>query len=233
MNSSDPTFLLALMAALAEAVESLPPAPEQSSEQGGVTAATGAATSVELARPLHIPCPVPPGGDPAVFDTYKTETVLYDGVRGTIKVNHWGAGDPRPEPHSHPWNGERDGTPRVAFISTIIRGGYTEKITRRDGTETIRTFRAGDKNVSMSDEFHVVYDVLPNTVTLMVCSPRVDGSPYGYLVDDGEGGKKYVDSKDPQFGDPTFFARFTLLNPFRRPGPMWAEGLPAALRRQA
>lgn len=218
-----PNQLITLLALVQDAIAALPEGDPNRNEEL-FTAASGAATRVQVARPVHIPSFA--GNDPAVFESFKTEVVLFDDPsRGTIKINFWSGADPRETPHNHPWE-DADG---IAFRSHIIRGGYTEVVTQPDGTVFERTYREGDINTVRTEDFHTVHSVLPDTVTLMICSPRrevVEGVPrWGYRLGDGE----YVDMNHPEVGDPTFFARFTLLNPFRRPPAMWANGLPASL----
>jgi len=174
----------------------------------GATLALGASAQVALftGRPIHIP----DEGD----SSFKTETTIYDGPGGTIKINCWSKKDPRPDRHNHPWKDE-DG---VAFISYILKGGYTETVEFVDENgETqveTRTYRAGDKNVARWDEFHTVDEVLPDTVTLMICGPRYTppgGHAWGYRIE-GE----FVPANDAKVADPTFFSRFLAINPHRR-----------------
>lgn len=182
-----------------------------STNAGAITIASGASTSVPLflGRPVHIP--------DASDGSYKTEIVVYDGPGGTIKINYWSGKDPREESHNHPWKGE-DG---VSFVSYILQGGYTETVKYlEDGVWKTRknTYRAGDKNTAMWAEFHTVDEVLPNTVTLMVCGPRYtppEGQAWGYVHPEG-GVNTVIGANDPKVADPTFFPRFLALNPFRR-----------------
>lgn len=218
---------MSLLDLINAAVASLPPAPETPSNRTLNTMASGASTQVPLltGRPVHIPGPAFDPANPAVFGSYKTELVVFDDPdRGTIKVNYWGGPDPRPEPHDHPWE-DSEG---VSFRSHIVSGGYTEEVTHPDGRTEVRHFRAGDVNVMRADCFHTVFDVLPGTVTLMVCGPRrvrPEGDiQWGYLVDG-----QYVGPNHPRVKDSNFFDRFCLLNPHRRPQTGWAAGLPSSL----
>lgn len=179
---------------------------------GSSTVATGAATQVALftARPIHVP--------DADGGSYKTETVVYDGPGGTIKINYWSAPDPRRDPHNHPWkiNDKEDELYGVSFVSYIIAGGYEETVTYKNGAQSKRSYRAGDKNVAYYDEFHTVDSVLPGTVTVMVCGPRFtppEGASHawGYHID-----REFVPAGDPRVSDTSFFGRFVAINPHRR-----------------
>lgn len=171
----------------------------------------GLSTSTQVAlftgRPVHIPDEE--GG------SFKTETVVYDGPGGTIKLNYWSKKDPRPDRHNHPWKDE-DG---VSFVSYILQGGYTETVEYViDGETRVeqRVYRAGDKNTAMWAEFHTVDEVLPDTVTLMVCGPRYTppegkSHAWGYRIDN-----EFVPANAEKVADPTFFPRFLAINPHRR-----------------
>lgn len=179
---------------------------------GASTVATGASTQVALftARPIHVP--------DADGGSYKTEVVVYDGPGGTIKINYWSAPDPRRDPHNHPWKilDKDDDLYGVSFVSYIIAGGYEETVVYKNGARLQRSYRAGDKNTAMWDEFHTVDSVLPGTVTVMVCGPRFTppegaSNSWGYQID-GE----FVPANDKKVADPTFFGRFVAINPHRR-----------------
>ena len=180
----------------------------------GPTQGLGTSTSVALfgARPLHIPDL--DGG------SYKSEVVVYDGPGGTIKINYWGSSDPREEAHNHPFRDEDD----VSFTAYLLGGGYTDKrlTVADDGTvvEQIKVFRAGDVNVVQYSEYHTVYDVLPGTVTIMVCGPRykpANGDAWGYLVQNPDTGLfEKVGPNDPRVANPNFVASFKAMNPHRR-----------------
>ena len=124
--------------------------------------------------PLHIPDGK--GG------TYKTELVLFSSRERTEKINWWHSGDPRNTPHNHPWD----------FTSTILSGGYTEdrwskSVISGDWIKTTTQYTCGSegilnaKNTIQANEFHVVYDILPDTVTHMVCGEVAKSSEWGYL----------------------------------------------------
>lgn len=203
-------------------------------EQGsGLTAGMGLSTMASLLTrgPIHVP---DLGGG-----TYKTEIALYDGPGvdvlvpyypevggglpqpielkiGTLKLTWWHAGDPRPLPHNHPWRDEGG----VSFRSSILSGGYTETVYRLDGSTEQRVYRAGDVNIARHDEYHVVSEVLPQTVTLMACGPRVkpeEGqSPWGYLLTGDDGRMVAVGPTHPSVMDPGAGDRFKALNPHLR-----------------
>lgn len=139
--------------------------------------------------PLHIPDGK--GG------TYKTELVLFSSPERTEKVNWWHGDDPRQEPHNHPWKNNEG----VSFVSTILKGGYTERKTETLNGEwsnyIVSKYGEGDKNIVKHNEFHVVYDVLPNTVTHMVCYDQVENNEWGYL--DLETMEYVKAEKDPEF----------------------------------
>lgn len=160
------------------------------------------------APPVHIP----DGNGGA----YKTELVLERTDERTEKLVWWHADDPRPEPHNHPWR----------FTSTILHGGYTEdRWWSDDGalcTDTL-TYRAdgtenGNRNDVPSEVFHRVYDVLPGTVTHMMCGPAAPGNAWHYLDLDVVG----VDYPDGALIDPLsvyddFRSLLWDLNPHLRP----------------
>jgi hypothetical protein len=206
---------LDILAILAEAMATI-----RDREAGGATAdagptqGLGTSTSVALfgARPLHIPDL--DGG------SYKSEVVVYDGPGGTIKINYWGASDPREELHNHPFRDENG----IAFMAYILAGGYTDKsiVLTEDGTavERVKVFRAGDTNVVPYNAYHTVYNVLPGTVTIMVCGPRfkpANGDAWGYIIQNpGTNLFEKVGPNDPRVANPNFLASFKAMNPHRR-----------------
>jgi hypothetical protein len=154
---------------------------------------------------------------------YKTDVVVYDQAdQGTLKVTAWHKDDPRGEiPHNHPWADEEG----VSFISYIVRGGYKETRTKADGTTETRTLVAGDLNESRYDEFHTVSDILPGTLTILMCAPRAvvaqGNEPWGYLVfKDLEGNALttgvLVGMNDPRTKDGAFIAKAAVQNPALR-----------------
>jgi len=146
---------------------------------------------------------------------YKTDIVVFDNAdMGTLKITKWHQDDPRGEvPHNHPWADEEG----VSFISYIVRGGYTETITNTDGTTTTREYRAGDRNVAMYADFHTVGNILPGTLTILMCAPRAvvetKGEEWGYLIFDDNGKAERVGMKDPRVADQSFLHRAAVLNP--------------------
>jgi hypothetical protein len=130
---------------------------------------------------------------------YKTELPLIRSKEKTEKIIWWHEDDPRPEPHNHPWR----------FESIILSGGYTEhRYWVKDGkleSATIKYF-AGDVNVVESDVYHVVVDVLPETVTHLVCGEASEGNTWGYLDLDT---LEHV----PATKDPDFFNQLVEINP--------------------
>jgi hypothetical protein len=147
-----------------------------------------------VTKPMHVP-----DGSGSVF---KTEVVIYRSPELTIKINYWHGDDPRATPHTHPW----------PFESFILHGGYTEITTllSEDGTvsKEHRTFAAGDRNVvplwtaDGRRVGHTVGQVLPGTVTLMVCGPASPGLEWGHFEEAESGVFQYVKtSPDPSFRD--------------------------------
>lgn len=119
-----------------------------------------------LAAPIHIP-----DGNGG---SYKTELALFRSAERTEKIIWWHADDPRPEPHNHPWD----------FQSTILNGGYTEhRWWQEDGIWNSETkiYRAGDVNVVKANVFHVVVNVLPQTITHLICGKASENNLWGYL----------------------------------------------------
>jgi len=152
--------------------------------------------------PLHIPDLN--GG------AYKTELVLSRSDESTTKINWWHGDDPRPEPHSHPW----------PFKSEILHGGYTEDRWYGDSdigwVKTTHVYKAGDVNDCPHGTFHVVRDVLPGTVTKMVCGEKVGDGDWGYLVKSYmPAGRTYVSARE--MADPSFLENMREINPHMRP----------------
>lgn len=197
------------------------------------TAASGSlkTSGFLMSCPVHIPGLPNEKGD---FGAFKTELVVCDQpiigdkqLLCTVKINYWHGDDPKEEPHNHPWKFPDDvcnyylGVENVSFYSKIIRGGYTQRILYKDGSTTTEVLKEGDTNYVSVDSFHTVYDVLPGTVTLMVCGPRVDVGPpnessrWGYLIDE-EGSLEVVSMFHPRVVDETFIERFKALNPHKR-----------------
>ena len=131
---------------------------------GGLKAVAGYLES----PPVHIP--------DENGSAYKTELALFRSEDRTEKIIWWHKDDPRPEPHNHPWS----------FDSTILSGGYSEKrwwFDDVDGTlqHSVHHYRKGDVNSVKANIFHVVYDVLPKTVTHLVCGKASVNNIWGYL----------------------------------------------------
>lgn len=150
---------------------------------------------------------------------YKTDIVAYDQPnQGTLKVTAWHGDDPRGEKaHNHPWADEEG----LSFISYIVRGGYTERNVAIDGTVTEKTYRAGDLNYARYDEFHTVGQILPGTLTILMCAPRAvvapGFEPWGYLVFEDIDGTRLetgvlVGMNDPRVKDTTFVQRAAVQN---------------------
>jgi len=142
--------------------------------------------------PVHIPDGK--GG------AYKTELALFRSPERTEKIIWWHSSDPRAEPHNHPW----------PFVSTILYGGYTEdRWWKENGVwrESSRQYRAGEKNDVASDVFHNVREVLPGTVTHLVCGAASEGNLWGYISTDT---KEYVDAER----DPAFVDALRAINPY-------------------
>ncbi len=139
-----------------------------------------------------------PGPDGAPF---KAEAKR-DGVEpGTLeRFTVWIDGDPREDPHDHPW----------PFESLIVTGGYTELRYRRqeDGSYLFIgefTYTAGDRVLVPAGDAHVVYDVLPGTTTHMFIGKLVAGpGDWGHVVNGRW--EKNVPSRD-------FLERLTALKP--------------------
>lgn len=153
----------------------------------------------------------------ALPSPYKTDIVVFDHAdMGTLKITKWHQDDPRGEnPHNHPW-ADADG---MSFISYIVRGGYTETITALDGTTTSRDYRAGDLNYARYASFHTVGNILPGTLTVLMCAPRAvvetKGEEWGYLLfEDGQPVR--VGMNDSRVKDNSFLSRAAVLNPSLR-----------------
>ncbi len=144
---------------------------------------------------------------------YKTDIVVFDSPdMGTLKITKWHQDDPRGEtPHNHPWC-DKDG---LSFISYIARGGYDETITEPSGETKTRTFRKGDLNFAHWEDFHTVHNILPGTLTILMCAPRAivekKGYEWGYLIF-GEDGPEYAPMNDPRVKDETFLQRAAVQN---------------------
>lgn len=149
--------------------------------------------------PIHIPNGK--GG------AYKTELALERTPERTLKILWWHEGDPRPEPHNHPWD----------FESSILHGGYTEtRYWLEDGavkTEQ-RTYRAGDVNRVPRSVFHVVTDVLPGTVTRLTCGPATPNNEWEYLdIMTGE----VASARSAKYADSNYLTQMREINPHMRP----------------
>lgn len=145
--------------------------------------------------PLHIPNGK---GEP-----FKTELVEVRSPEQTIKWNFWHLPDDDRAPHNHPWDVQ----------STIMHGGYTEDrywVENGEVKKKTCTYRTGDVNSFTKDVFHVVTEVLPGTVTRMVCGQATEGNEWGYL--DIKTGKYTKAEMDPEF-----FGKLQALNRFMLP----------------
>lgn len=136
---------------------------------------------------------------------YKTELPLIRSKEKTEKIIWWHEDDPRSEPHNHPWR----------FESNILSGGYTEHRWWQESDpegyglswkSDTRTYRKGDINIVESDVYHVIVDVLPETVTHLVCGEASEGNTWGYLDLDT---LEHV----PATKDPDFFNQLVEINP--------------------
>ena len=148
-----------------------------------------------ITPPLHVP-----DGKGGAF---KTELTTVRTPERTEKYVWWHAGDPRTTPHNHPW----------PFVSEILAGGYTEdryQVVEGQIVKATCVYRAGDHNDCPADVYHVVRDVLPNTVTHLVCGQQSEGAVWGYL--DIETGQI-----EPAPRDPNFLAELHAINPHLRP----------------
>lgn len=138
--------------------------------------------------PLHIPNEK---GEP-----YKTELVEFRSPEKTIKWNFWHLPDDLRAPHNHPWD----------FEALVVHGGYTEvrywlEHDVNEGAPTVRsetkTYRQGDTNVCPRHVFHIVTEILPGTVTRMVCGKASENNAWGYL--DIKTGEFTLAEPDPNF----------------------------------
>lgn len=218
------------------------PEPGSEARELDTTMGRGKTDSPLFDKVFHVPLPVPQGAsfdlpeDATTTDLlraleaqeqlaspYKTDIIVYDQAdQGTLKITKWHADDPRGEtPHNHPWADEEG----LSFISYIVRGGYTETITNLDGSTETRQYRAGDLNIAKYAEFHTVSEILPGTLTILMCAPRAvvaeGDQPWGYIVfEDADGmpieTAELVGMNDPRTKDVTFLERGAVLNPSLR-----------------
>lgn len=148
------------------------------------TAAGLARTHTRFSKaPLHIPNSK---GEP-----FKTELVEVHSDELTIKWNFWHLPDDLRDPHNHPWR---------SVTCTILNGGYTEEryfLDHGEVKKVTNVHRVGDVNSFGPKAFHIVTEVLPDTVTRMVCGHVMEGYEWGYL--DIKTGKYTVAEKDPDF----------------------------------
>jgi len=117
---------------------------------------------------------------------FRTAIDVFRSPETTIKIHYWHSEDGLEKPHNHPWN-----TDGVSFQSHILSGGYKETVYWLDNAGAVqsleRTFRAGDVNTALYEQYHVVSEVLPNTITLMVCGAQFPNNEWGYLdIETGE-----------------------------------------------
>jgi hypothetical protein len=170
--------------------------------------------------PTHVPIV---GLDAAV----RTQVVLHDDpATGTTKLHFWHAPDVMP-PHDHPWSGEFDdfGPVQIAFVATILRGGYLEeRYTPRttilhDGVCAVpdvvyerseRRYGRGEINVMPYGVFHKLLEVEPGTVTLMQTAPRTADGRW-FFFDPVTGQKRDPDK------DPAFIGALRAINPHLMP----------------
>jgi hypothetical protein len=126
------------------------------------------------APPIRIPNPTGEG-------YFRTAIDMFRSPEKTVKLHYWHGGDELEQPHNHPWKDD-DG---VSFRSTILVGGYTETVywVNGDGDvqSEVKEYRAGDTNTSFYSDYHVVSNVLPGTITFMVCGKQVPNNEWGYL----------------------------------------------------
>jgi len=126
----------------------------------------------------------------------------------TIKVNVWSLPDvdrffgDGASPHNHPW----------PFKSMIISGSYTEdryRLVDNVIERETKTYQAGDINEMPADTFHLVTEVIPGTITVMVCGTPAPGNEWGYL---DLTTKQYSPAKM----DPNFLDKLKEVNPHLR-----------------
>ena len=139
-----------------------------------------------LGVPLHIP---DTNGDP-----YKTQLILNRTPSQTTKINWWHKADNNRGdvnlPHNHPW----------PFRSKILQGGYTEDVYWLvDGVvyKETYTYKEGDINICPLHIFHMVVDIKPNTISMMICGAEVANRRWGYL--DPKTGKYQDAVLDPNY----------------------------------
>lgn len=160
--------------------------------------------------PLHIP-----GKDGRPV---KTELVIVrdpvgpeDGGVGTEKINWWHRPDDIRDddvnfPHNHPWG----------FHSKVLHGGMTERrwIVGPDGRwtgETVDfTYVEGDEYTIGAEEFHMVVEIQPKTVTHMHCGTAKPGNAWGYL-------NLNTGLYEPAQKDPRFLERLQINNRWMLP----------------
>lgn len=134
---------------------------------------------------------------------YKVERTRAGEEPGTQeRFTAWVSGDPRLDPHTHPW----------PFEATIKTGGYTERryynVNGEWMLKHVIEYRPGDVMSVPSDEAHVIFNVLPGTTTHMRMGKLVAGpKDWGHLVYTVEG-FEYVKNEV----DPEFMGRFKILN---------------------
>lgn len=122
---------------------------------------------------------------------FRVDTVVTATPEYTEKYLHWLCADPQEKPHNHPWD----------FVSTILRGGYTEEVFWiQDGeiVSQLRSYKAGQQNFSETWEYHRVISVEPNTLTHMICGEASENNAWGFL--DLEKGSHIAATRDPEFG---------------------------------
>jgi hypothetical protein len=120
--------------------------------------------------PTHIPV-----GDGSK-KSYKTELRVSGSPERTEKFIWWHDDDPRGKPHNHPWE---------SFESTILSGGYTDhRWTLHNGGSITYEYLILVKdqvNTVPNNVFHLVTDVLPGTVTHLICGKSAPDNEWGYL----------------------------------------------------
>lgn len=179
-----------------------------------VTVGTQTALSAErfATAPYHIPGPRDADGR---LTAYKTELVLERSLARVEKVLWWHGPDPRREPHNHPW---------AIMRSTILKGGFTETRWSRDPKSGLWSSRqlthvAGDVYECPNDEYHTVDEVVPGTVTHLVCTDTVPNGDWGYINPEHKL-VEHMSTKSPDLPEnlkaPNFFAEFCEINPHKR-----------------
>lgn len=141
---------------------------------GTTTAGIKAANDWFTAAPIRIP-------DPTGTDYFRSAVDIFRSSEFTVKLHYWHFADEREQPHNHPWKDSNG----ISFTSRILVGGYRENVYWVDATGEVqyetREYSVGDKNVSLYKEYHAVTEVIPGTVTLMVCGNQVPDNEWGYL----------------------------------------------------